>query len=50
MVGRGGGLFKGDRHLAAAKGTQLANVMLTVAQRFGIEINSFGVSTGAFDL
>jgi hypothetical protein len=50
MVGRGGGLFKGDRHLAAAKGTQLANVMLTVAQKFGIEIDRFGVSTGAFDL
>jgi hypothetical protein len=50
MVGRGGGRFKGDRHLAAPKGTQLANVMLTVAQSFGVEIDRFGVSTGAFEL
>jgi hypothetical protein len=50
MAGGGGGQFKGDRHLAAAKGTQLANVMLTVAQRFGVQIDRFGVSTGAFEL
>ena len=40
----------GNRHLAAPKGTQLANVMLTVAQKFGAEIDQFGVSTGAFEL
>jgi hypothetical protein len=50
MVGRGGGLFTGDRHLAAPKGTQLANVMLTIAQKYGAEIDRFGVSTGAFDI
>ena len=48
MVGKGAGAFKGNRHLAAPKGTQLANVMLTVAQKFGAEIDRFGVSTGAF--
>ena len=50
MAGGGGGRFKGDRHLAAPQGTQLANVMLTVAQRFGVEIDRFGLSTGAFEL
>ena len=50
MVGSGGGLFKGNRHLAAKKGTQLADVMLTVAQRYGAEIDRFGVSTSAFEL
>jgi hypothetical protein len=50
MVGRGAGLFAGNRHLAAPKETPLANVMLTVAQRFGAPIDRFGVSTGAFDL
>jgi hypothetical protein len=50
MVGGGAGAFKGNRHLAAPKGTQLANVMLTVAQRHGCEIDRFGVSTGAFEL
>jgi hypothetical protein len=48
MVGKGAGAFTGNRHLAAPKGTQLANVMLTVAQKYGAEIDAFGVSTGAF--
>jgi hypothetical protein len=48
MVGKGAGSFTGNRHLAAPKGTQLANVMLTVAQKYGAEIDKFGVSTGAF--
>jgi hypothetical protein len=50
MVGRGGGLFAGNRHLAAPKETPLANVMLTVAQKFGAPIDRFGVSTGTFEL
>jgi len=50
MVGKGGGAFTGNRHIAAPKGTQLANVMLTVAQKYGAEIDSFGVSTSAFAL
>jgi len=50
MVGKGAGLFAGNRHLVAPKGTQLANVMLSVAQKFGAEIDKFGVSAGAFDL
>jgi uncharacterized protein DUF1552 len=50
MVGKGAGAFTGNRHIAASKGTQLSNVMLTVAQKFGVEIDRFGVSTGAFEL
>jgi hypothetical protein len=50
MVGNGAGRFQGNRHLAAPKGTQLANVMLTIAQKYGAEIDRFGVSTGAFEL
>ena len=50
MVGKGAGAFTGNRHIAAPKGTQLANVMLTVAQKYGAEIDKFGVSTGAFAL
>jgi hypothetical protein len=50
MAGRGAGLFAGNRHLAAPKGTQLANVLLMLAQKFGAEIDRFGVSTGAFAL
>jgi hypothetical protein len=50
MVGNGAGQFTGDRHIAAPKGTQLADVMLTVAQKFGAEIDHFGVSTRTFAL
>ena len=50
MVGKGAGLFQGNRHLVAPRGTPLANTMLSVAQKFGAEIDKFGVSTGAFDL
>ena len=50
LVGKAAGLFSGNRHLAAPKGTQLANVMLTVAQKYGAELDRFGVSTGAFEL
>jgi hypothetical protein len=50
MVGKGAGLFTGNRHLAAPKGTQLADVMLTVAQKYGAEIDRFGVGTKAFAL
>ena len=50
MVGKGAGAFTGNRHLVAPAGTQLADVMLTVAQRFGAEMDKFGVSTRAFAL
>jgi len=50
QVGKAAGLFTGNKHVAAPKGTPLADVMLTVAQRFGAEIDRFGVSTGACEL
>jgi hypothetical protein len=50
MVGKGAGLFAGNRHLAAPRGTPLSNVMLNVAQKFGAQVDRFGVSTGSFDL
>jgi hypothetical protein len=50
MVGKGAGLFSGNKHLAAPRETPLANAMLTVAQRFGAPIETFGVSTGSFAL
>jgi hypothetical protein len=50
MVGKGAGLFTGNRHIAAPKGTPLASAMLTVAQKFGAEIDKFGVSNTALAL
>jgi hypothetical protein len=50
IVGKAAGAFKGRGHVVAPKGTQLANVWLTVGQRYGLDIDKFGVSTGAFAL
>ena len=50
MAGRAAGRMKGDRHVVAPKGTQLANAMLDLAQRYGAEIDRFGVSTGRLEI
>jgi len=50
MVGKGVGRFKGRGHLVAPKETQLSNLMLDVAQKFDVEIDRLGLSTGRFDL
>ena len=50
LAGKGTGRMKGDRHLVAPKGTQLANAMLDLAQKWGAEIDHFGVSTGRMEL
>jgi hypothetical protein len=50
LAGKANGRITGDRHVAAPKGTQLANAMLDLAQGFGAEIDRFGVSTGRMAL
>jgi hypothetical protein len=50
LAGGAGGRLKGNRHVAAPRGTPLANAMLDVAQRFGVEIERLGVSTGRFEV
>ena len=45
MVAIGGGL-QGDRHLVLPKKTEIGDLWLTVAHRYGIEIEKFGESTG----
>lgn len=51
LAGRAGGALKGGRHLKAPNGTPLANVMLSVLRRLGLEdLEQFGDSEGAFDL
>ncbi len=51
LAGRGGGALKGGLHLKAADGTPLANVMLSVLHKLGLDdVQSFGDSTGEFDL
>jgi len=51
FAGHAGGTLKGNLHVKAAEGTPMANAMLTVAHRLGLdEISSFGDSTGELDL
>jgi hypothetical protein len=45
-----GGLLKGNRHVVAAQHSPNANVMLSVADSFGVELDRFGVSTHRVDL
>jgi hypothetical protein len=45
LLGKGGGI-KGGQHLAQAKDTPHSNVLLTMAQRAGVNIEKFGDSTG----
>jgi hypothetical protein len=51
MAGRAGGALKGGEHLKAPNGTPLANVMLSVLHKLGLdEVPSFGDSEGVFEL
>lgn len=42
--------LKGNRHVKYPKGTPLANLMLGVMDRFGVDENKFGDSTSEIDL
>jgi hypothetical protein len=46
VAGGGAGQLKGDRHIVYPKGTPLANLHLTMADKLGIPIEHFGDSTG----
>ena len=47
VLGKGGG-FKGGQHISAPKDTPLANVLLTMSQRAGVQVEQFGDATGTF--
>jgi hypothetical protein len=42
--------MKGNRHLTYPKGTPLANLSLTLMDKFGVNLDRFGDSTGELDL
>jgi hypothetical protein len=51
LAGRANGQLKGGLHLKAADGTPMANVMLTLLHKLGVDdVQSFGDSTAEFDL
>ena len=45
LAGHAGGQVKGNLHLRCAEGTPVANVLLTMMQKLGVEIEQFGDST-----
>ena len=47
VVGKAGGKVKGGQHINFAERTPLANVLLTMLQRTGVNIETVGDSTGA---
>jgi hypothetical protein len=49
MVAVGGGVGRGDRHVVLPDQTQIGNLWLTVANKFGSSVRSFGESTGSVD-
>jgi Protein of unknown function (DUF1552) len=42
--------LKGNRHLAYPKGTPLANLSMSLMDKFGVNVEGFGDSTGRLDL
>ena len=42
--------LKGDRHLTYPKGTPLANLSMSLLDKFGVNVERFGDSTGKLDL
>jgi hypothetical protein len=50
LVGGASGALKGNRHIKADKETPLANLMVSLANNFGCEIDKFGISTGRLSI
>jgi len=50
VLGHGNGRVAGEMHLKAPDGTPMANVFLTLMHKLGLNVNSFGDSTGEFAL
>jgi hypothetical protein len=51
LLGHGNGRLEGNMHLKAPEGTPMANVMLELMHKFGLEdVHNFGDSTGGFGL
>jgi hypothetical protein len=50
IVGAGVDRVRGGRHVVMPDGTPTANLHLAIGQKFGIEQERFGVSTGTVPL
>ena len=50
LAGGGVGRLAGGRHLRAADGTPFANLLVSVLNKLDVHVDSFGDSTGAFEI
>jgi len=50
LAGRANGMLKGNLHIKAPDGTPMANAMLAALQSVGMNVDTFGDSTGPLDL
>jgi hypothetical protein len=46
LAGRANGQIKGNLHVRAKDSTPMANVLLTMAHKLGVDVQSFGDSNG----
>jgi hypothetical protein len=49
-AGRGAGQLKGDRHIAFPEQTPISNLYLSLADKVGIDLDRFGLSTGRAEI
>jgi len=50
LVGKGNGLYKGNRHQVAPAETPIGNFLVDIAQKFGAEVDRMGLSTGRLEV
>jgi len=50
LMGRGNGLYKGNRHQVADKETPIGNFLVDIAQKFGADVDKMGLSKGRLDV
>src|SRR5262252_1601862 len=50
IVGGAAGQLKGNRHIQTAKETPLANLMVSLANKFDCDLDKFGISTGHVEI
>ena len=50
LVAIGGGVGTGHRHIKAPESSPTGNLWLSIAEKFGVTLDSFGVSTGRVEL
>jgi hypothetical protein len=50
LAGHANGSLRGNYHLRCPEGTPMANLLLTMLQKLGLETDSFGDSTGVLSI